>query len=41
MTFPDWLATLGAMAGLYLCFWLAWKLMLAFDRWYTRRRAGR
>jgi hypothetical protein len=37
MTVPDWLATLGAMLALYLCLWLAWKLMSAFDRWWTRR----
>jgi len=43
VSFAEWLATLGAMLGLYLCLWLAWKLMLAFDRWYTRRhrKAGR
>jgi hypothetical protein len=34
----DWFATLGAMASLYLGVWLAWKVLLLFDRWYTRRR---
>jgi hypothetical protein len=37
----DWLATLGAMLALYLCFWIAWRAMLVFDRWWTRREYER